>query len=109
MTRALDLLRQDRYRSVYNGLLCVVSLQNNPVETYDALLSHAPPMIDFLLPHGTWSSPPPGRSPDAATPYADWLLEVFSRWVTAPRPETFDTAVRGDHEADPGRPQFAPR
>jgi uncharacterized protein len=88
VTRALGLLQQDRYRSVYNGLLCVVSLQNDPVETYDALLSHSPPMIDFLLPHGTWSSPPPGRSPDAATPYADWLLEVFSRWVAVPRPET---------------------
>jgi uncharacterized protein len=88
VTRALELLRRDRYRPVYNGLLCVVSLQNDPIETYEALLSQAPPMIDFLLPHGTWSSPPPGRSPDAATPYADWLLEVFSRWVAAPRQET---------------------
>jgi len=86
--RALGLLRQDRYRAAYSGLLCVASLQNDPVETYEALLSHSPPMIDFLLPHGTWSSPPPGRSPDAATPYADWLLEIFSRWATAPRQET---------------------
>ena len=88
VTRALELLRQDRYRPVYNGLLCVVSLQNDPVETYEALLSQAPPMIDLLLPHGTWSAPPPGRAPDVATPYADWLLEVFTRWVTAPRQET---------------------
>jgi uncharacterized protein len=88
VTRALDLLRQDRYRAAYNGLLCVVSLQNDPAETYEALLSHSPPMIDFLLPHGTWSSPPLGRSPDTATPYADWLLEVFSRWVAASRQET---------------------
>ncbi len=85
VTRALGLLRQDRYRPVYSGLLCVISLQNDPIETYEALLSQSPPMIDFLLPHGTWSSPPPGRSPDTTTPYADWLLEVFSRWVVAPQ------------------------
>jgi uncharacterized protein len=98
VARALGLLRQDRYRSVYNGLLCVVSLQNDPIETYEALLSQAPPMIDFLLPHGTWSAPPPGRTPGAATPYADWLLKVFSRWVAAPRQETsirlFEAIVR---------------
>lgn len=88
VTRALELLRQDRYRPIYNGLLCVISLQNDPIETYEALLSQSPPMIDFLLPHGTWSSPPPGRSPDTTTPYADWLLEVFSRWVAAPRQQT---------------------
>lgn len=86
--RALELLRQDRYRPIYNGLLCVIALQNDPIETYEALLSQSPPMIDFLLPHGTWSSPPPGRSPDAATPYADWLLDVFSRWIAAPRRPT---------------------
>lgn len=88
VTRALELLRQDRYRPIYNGLLCVIALQNDPIETYEALLSQSPPMIDFLLPHGTWSSPPPGRSPDVATPYADWLLEVFSRWVAAPQQPT---------------------
>lgn len=96
--RALGLLREDRYRSVYNGLLCVISLQNDAIATYEALLSHAPPMIDFLLPHGTWSSQPPGRSPDAATPYADWLLEVFFRWATAPGQETsirlFEAIIR---------------
>lgn len=88
VTRALGLLQQDRYRAAYNGLLCVISLQNDPTETYEALLSHSPPVIDFHLPYGTWTSPPPGRSPEAATPYADWLLEVFSRWVTAPQQET---------------------
>lgn len=95
---ALGLLRQDRYRATYNGLLCVISLENDPTETYEALLSHSPPMIDFLLPHATWSSPPPKRSPDTATPYADWLLEVFHRWVTAPKQETsirlFEAIVR---------------
>jgi uncharacterized protein len=86
---ALARLRAEPYRAVYGGLLCTVSLENDPVETYEALLTQAPPMIDFLLPHGTWSAPPPLRSSDAAaTPYADWLLEVFKRWTATvgPRP-----------------------
>lgn len=88
VSRALALLQADRYRDIYAGLLCTVSLENDPVETYEALLSHAPPMIDFLLPHGTWSAPPPSRRPDSGTPYADWLLGVFRRWTAPTRQET---------------------
>jgi uncharacterized protein len=86
--RALALLQSEPYRKIYAGLLCTVCLENDPVDTYEALLAHAPPMIDFLLPHGTWSTPPPSRRPDSSTPYADWLLRVFRRWVEADRPET---------------------
>lgn len=86
---ALGLLRQDRFRSSYGGILCTVDLANDPVATYEELLGFAPPAIDLLLPHGTWSSPPPGRDPHTpATPYADWLLAVFDRWYNAPMPET---------------------
>jgi len=89
VTRGIGLLRQDRYRAIYAGLLCTIGLENDPVQTYEALVGHAPPMIDLLLPHGTWSSPPPGRTPDGtATPYADWLLAVFFRWASASRRET---------------------
>lgn len=84
----LALLRSQPYRPAYAGLLCTISLENDPVETYESLLRHAPPLINFLLPHGTWSHPPPQRRPDAATPYADWLLEIFRRWTAPPRPET---------------------
>ena len=85
---AIALLRSEPYRAVYGGLLCTISLENDPVETYQALLAHRPPRINFLLPHGTWTDPPPQRGPDAATPYADWLLAVFRRWTATPRPET---------------------
>jgi uncharacterized protein len=88
VTRALALLQSETYRSIYAGLLCTVSLENDPVDTYEALLAYAPPMIDFLLPHGTWSAPPPSRPPDSSAPYADWLLRVFRRWAEADRPET---------------------
>ena len=70
---------------LYSGLLCAVDLRNDPVRTYQALVGFGPPKIDFLLPHGTWVVPPPGRVPDpASTPYADWLIEVFEHWYPKP-------------------------
>jgi|SRR5450756_59415 len=72
------------YSDIFGGLLCTVDVANDPVATYDALADFAPPMLDFLLPHGNWTSPPAGRDPGSvATPYADWLIPVFDRWYGA--------------------------
>jgi uncharacterized protein len=80
------LRRLSRFPHLYGGLLCTVDLHNDPVRTYQALADFGPPKIDFLLPHGTWASPPPGRAPGTAdTPYADWLIEVFDDWYPKPR------------------------
>ncbi|MEU6191521.1 FxsB family cyclophane-forming radical SAM/SPASM peptide maturase [Nocardia sp. NPDC047038] len=74
---------------LFSGLLATIDLQNDPVETYEALAQFRPPSIDFLLPHGNWTSPPPGRPASRAlTPYADWLIKVFDRWYGAPDLET---------------------
>ncbi|WP_329254141.1 FxsB family radical SAM/SPASM domain protein [Actinoallomurus sp. NBC_01490] len=82
-------LLSERHRHLFSGLLCTVDLRNPPLDTYAALLEFDPPAIDFLLPHGNWTAPPPGRHPgSAATPYADWLIEVFDHWYAAPRQET---------------------
>lgn len=78
-------LTHPRYRHMFSGLLCTIDLRNDPIVTYQALAALEPPKIDFLLPHGTWESPPPGRMPGAAeTPYADWLIAVFDHWYPAP-------------------------
>ena len=82
---ALERLR--RFPHLYGGLLCTVDLCNDPVRTYRALADFGPPKIDFLLPHGTWLNPPPGRtSASDSTPYADWLTEIFDYWY--PKPQT---------------------
>lgn len=82
---ALRLLQSERYRHLYGGILCTVDLDSDPEVVYAHLLEFAPPEIDFLLPHGNWTKPPPGRVDDpAATPYADWLIAVFERWYFAP-------------------------
>ncbi|WP_251049342.1 FxsB family cyclophane-forming radical SAM/SPASM peptide maturase [Streptomyces sp. ISL-86] len=87
--RGLRLLA--RHPGSYAGVLCVVDLAQDPVETYESLLAFRPPALGLLLPLGNWSNPPPGYAegtppPGYAeggsdeTPYADWLLAVFERW-----------------------------
>jgi uncharacterized protein len=81
---ALRRLCSARHRHLFGGLLCTIDVRNDPVATYEALLEFGPPAIDFLLPHGNWTTPPPGlvpgRAAGAAAPYADWLIAVFERW-----------------------------
>ncbi|WP_338898427.1 radical SAM/SPASM protein FxsB, inactivated metallohydrolase extension form [Streptomyces sp. TG1A-60] len=95
--RAIDLLRLPEHRHLYQGLLCTVDVANDPVAVHDALTSLDPPRIDYLLPHSTWDSPPPGHGPGGpATPYADWLLKVFDRWEEQGRPmpvRTFESVL----------------
>jgi uncharacterized protein len=86
----LDRLTRTPFRHLFSGLLCTIDLRNDPVATYRALAEFDPPEIDFLLPHGTWASPPPGRVHGTAdTPYADWLIAIFDYRYPAP-----DTRVR---------------
>ncbi|GAB1643659.1 FxsB family cyclophane-forming radical SAM/SPASM peptide maturase [Krasilnikovia sp. MM14-A1259] len=85
--RALALLREPRHRAAYAGLLCTIDPATDPVGTYEALLRHEPPAIDFLLPHANWAHPPahpPGAGP---APYGDWLVAVFDRWYDDGRRE----------------------
>ncbi|MCM2426228.1 FxsB family cyclophane-forming radical SAM/SPASM peptide maturase [Streptomyces sp. RKAG337] len=85
--RGLRLLAEDRHRAGYAGVLCVVDLASDPAEVYESLLDFSPPAVDFLLPHGNWSAPPPGLPAPAErpAPYGDWLCTVFDRWWRADR------------------------
>jgi uncharacterized protein len=88
VSRSLELLTSDPFRHLFSGLLCTLDPRNDPIGTYEALVRFRPPSVDFLLPHGNWSSPPPGRIPGSKeTPYADWLITVFNHWYAAPRQE----------------------
>lgn len=78
--RAVQLLREDRYRHLDLGLLCTIDIRNDPVAVFDALAELDPPQVDFLLPHATWDDPP-ARPDGSPTAYADWLLAVFDRWT----------------------------
>jgi uncharacterized protein len=81
VVRAVELLRDERYREIYAGLLATIDIRSDPVAVYRALAALDPPNLDFLLPHGTWDSPPPGAAEPGATRYADWLTAVFGEWT----------------------------
>lgn len=94
--RGLSLLRTERYRHLYSGLLCTVDVRNDPIAVYEGLAAEQPPRIDLLLPHATWERPPPrprrrlasGIAGALETPaeYADWLAAVYDRWTADGRP-----------------------
>jgi len=82
VARSLHRLRE-RAPHLLAGILCTIDLRNDPVGTYTALREFEPPLIDYLLPHGNWTSPPPGRDPSAAdAPYGIWLAELFDHWYS---------------------------
>jgi uncharacterized protein len=87
---ALTLLRRPEHAPLYGGLLCTVDVRSDPADTYGALLDMAPPLVDFLLPHGNWDNPPPLRDPRSTDPvYGRWLAAAYDAWVARP-----DTRVR---------------
>jgi uncharacterized protein len=65
------------------GLLAVVDVAADPSAVYDHLKLLKPRSVDFLLPEATHDRLPPGlpADDDEATPYADWLLAIFHRWI----------------------------
>ena len=88
---------------LFSGLLGVIDLRADPVAFYEAMAAFDPPRIDLLLPHATWSTPPPGIEAGPSwrprpTPYADWLIAAFDRWYRADHRETcvrfFDAVMR---------------
>jgi uncharacterized protein len=83
--RGLALLRSPRFRAAYAGILCTIDVRNEPIAVYQALLAQEPPRIDLLLPHATWDEPPPFTAV-GGTPYADWLLRIYRRWLSDGRP-----------------------
>jgi uncharacterized protein len=92
--RGINLLRRDRYRECYAGLLCTIDVRSDPLAVYRALVDLDPPAVDLLLPHGTHDAPPPGIG--QGTPYADWLAAVHDAWAAdgrRVRVRTFDSIV----------------
>jgi uncharacterized protein len=81
--RAVELLRG--FPGTYAGILATIDPTQDPVPVYESLAALDPPALDLLLPHGNWTTPPPGLRParfgePQDTPYADWLCAVFDHW-----------------------------
>ncbi|TDE59747.1 FxsB family radical SAM/SPASM domain protein [Nonomuraea mesophila] len=95
VVRGLRLLNRPSYRRLFSGLLCTIDVDNDPVDSYEALLEFEPPTMDFMLPHANWNEPPPHwRDDPEHTPYGDWLVAIFERWYSAPSEETVVRTLR---------------
>jgi uncharacterized protein len=90
--RGIQALKSVGHPDLFAGILAVIDIEEDPLVTYDFLAQLDPPMIDFLLPHGTWEKPPKGKEGfDAVTPYGDWLVSIFDSWFSGNRA---DIAIR---------------
>lgn len=71
---------------LFNGILCVIDLRNDPVEVFRTLVETGAPSIDFLVPHGSWMKRPLGKRStrkgdlSAPAPYGEWLVSAFDEW-----------------------------
>lgn len=94
------MVQDARYEKLFTGILAVIDVQNDPLETYYGLLKFRPPQIDFLLPHGNWSSPPAGLETPFGrkdAPYGQWLNTIFDEWfpdhTSSVRIRIFDSLI----------------
>jgi uncharacterized protein len=95
---AIEILSASRYAAIFGGLLCVVNLNHDPIEVVDYLLSWGPRQCDLLLPLANHDRRPAGKERDiAATPYGDWLVAAFDRWMNVgngTRIRFFESVIR---------------
>lgn len=83
VSRGIAYLNQEEYRKIRSGLLCTVNLDNNPIETIEALETFDPDHVDLLLPLATWDDLPYGyESVDdlKEAKYGKWLWPIYQRW-----------------------------
>jgi len=64
------------------GILSVLNIHADPIESYEHFKRLRIPNIDFLLPYNNYDSLPPGmeNSLEENTLYGDWLISVFDHW-----------------------------
>lgn len=83
--RVVSGIRQVQQHPLLNhslGVLCVVDVHSRTSEIYENIKALNIRLFNVLLPYGTHDTPPEvlrDTKPDA-TPYADWLIDLFDRW-----------------------------
>jgi uncharacterized protein len=66
------------------GLLSVININADPVESYRHFKTLKVTGVDWLLPEATYDNPPflpeSDKSWAGETPYGDWLIAIFDQW-----------------------------
>lgn len=95
--RGLELIASPSYSELFDGILCVIDIDADPIVVLEHLTTFSPPQIDFLLPLNNHDQRPHGKEDFEATPYADWLISAFDHWWGlggSPKIRIFDTILR---------------
>lgn len=71
-------------RSIWGGILSVIDVQSDPIAVFNFLAQFSPPSIDFLEPHASWGTLPPGKSSYEDRAYGQWLIRIFDYWFEHP-------------------------
>jgi uncharacterized protein len=74
---ALELLKDSK---IFSGILTVIDVNTNPIDTWRYLAQFEPPIIDFLLPHANWDNPPLSHGENNYVKYGDWMISIFDDW-----------------------------
>lgn len=73
-------LRILKKSKTFGGILSVIDLESNPIDTWRYLASFDPPVVDFLLPHAHWENTTEEERREIIPKYGDWLIEIFDDW-----------------------------
>jgi uncharacterized protein len=68
---------------VFGGILAVINIDSDPVQTWRYLASFNPPTIDFLLPHAHWDNSKLDNQ--RISEHGDWLIKIFNDWFSGYR------------------------
>lgn len=66
--------------SLFGGILSVINVAADPVQTWRYLASFDPPVVDFLLPHAHWDNTLTEEQQQRVAKHGDWLISIFDDW-----------------------------
>ena len=87
IVKGLKIAQNSPYLNTAPGILSVLNVNSDPIRTYEHFKSLQVRSVDFLLPDSTYDQPPPPAHNNSETPYADWLIQIFDRWLEEPDDE----------------------
>ena len=73
-------LRMLQGSPLFGGILAVINVDADPVQTWRYLASFDPPVVDFLLPHAHWDNTLTEQQQHRVASHGDWLIAIFDDW-----------------------------